>query len=252
MNKKLRLITLIALAAVVIASCSKTKETPANPTPQNQKSENVLSYIKSLGFPATAIVDNGDSYVVEEDIIFPKNMVIPNGQPKTEQFYTGSLVNATNKKNIRVKVDASMTSMNAEVTSAVDQWNAIANSSVRFSIVTTGTYDILIKDENLGNGVCGQGTFPSGGAAGNLIKINKAYIAANSFAQRQRTITHELGHNISLRHTNWSAIGEGTATPVPGVGGTDASSLMNGGQCNSGATVLSAKDKQATAALYPL
>ncbi|QNK61589.1 hypothetical protein H7F33_13605 [Pedobacter sp. PAMC26386] len=252
MTKNLRNFTFIALAVIVIASCSKTKETPANADPQTQKSDKVLSYIQSLGFPASAIVDNGDAFIVEEDILFPKNMVIPVGQPKTEQFYTGSLVNANNKKNIRVMVDASMTSMNAEVTSAVNQWNAITTSSVRFSIVTSGTYDILIKDQNLGNGVCGQGTFPSGGAAGNLININKAYIAANSFAQRQRTITHELGHNISLRHTNWSANGEGTATPVPGVGGTDASSLMNGGQCNSGATVLSTKDKQATAALYPL
>ncbi len=180
-------------------------------------------------------------------------MVVPdNSKPKTEQYYTGSIVNAANKGNIRVMVDASMTSMNAEVTSAVNQWNAVSNSSARFTIVTSGAYDILIKDENLGDGYCGQGTFPSGGAAGNLIKINKAYIAANSFAQRQRTITHELGHNISLRHTNWSANGEGAATPVPGVGGTDASSLMNGGQCNSGATVLSSKDKLATAALYPL
>ncbi|MET4139702.1 M57 family metalloprotease [Pedobacter sp. UYP1] len=251
MNKNLKNFTFIALAAIVIASCSKTKETPAAPDPQTEKSEKVLSYIQSLGFPSSAIVENGDHYVVEEDIIFPKNMVIPAGQPKTEQYYTGSLVNATNKRNIRVKVDASMTSMNAEVTSAVNQWNGIAGSTVKFSIVTSGTYDILIKDENLGNGVCGQGTFPSGGAAGNLIKINKAYIAANSFAQRQRTITHEFGHNISLRHTNWSAIGEGSATAVPGVGGTDASSLMNGGQCNSGATVLSTKDKQATVALYP-
>lgn len=251
MNKNLKNFAFIALAAIVIASCSKTKETPAAPDPQTEKSEKVLSYIQSLGFPSSAIVENGDHYVVEEDIIFPKNMVIPAGQPKTEQYYTGSLVNATNKRNIRVKVDASMTSMNAEVTSAVNQWNGIAGSTVKFSIVTSGTYDILIKDENLGNGVCGQGTFPSGGAAGNLIKINKAYIAANSFAQRQRTITHELGHNISLRHTNWSAIGEGSATAVPGVGGTDAASLMNGGQCNSGATVLSTKDKQATVALYP-
>ncbi|TBO35954.1 M57 family metalloprotease [Pedobacter kyonggii] len=253
MKTNLKQITIIAMVAVVFASCKKNQESSTT-EPQEivKNADKVLQYIKDLGFPESSIVDNGNEFIVEEDITFPKNMEIPaNGAgAKTEQYYTGSIVNSTKKLNIRIFVDASMTSMSSEINSAIAQWNAVPNSTLRFSTVTTAPYDILIKDENLGNGVCGSGQFPSGGSAGALVRINKSYIAGNSFAQRARTICHEFGHNISLRHTNWSSRGESTATNVPGVTGTDALSLMNGGQCNSGATVLSTKDKNAVAALY--
>ncbi|MGQ7853024.1 M57 family metalloprotease [Pedobacter sp. WC2501] len=252
MKKNLKQIAIVALVVMVIAACKKNQESSTTEPQETVKNtDKVLQYIKDLGFPSTSIVDNGNEYVVEEDITFPKNMEIPaNTGLKTEQYYTGSIVNATKKLNIRIFVDASMTSMSSEINSAIAQWNAVPNSTLRFSVVTTAPYDILIKNENLGNGVCGQGQFPSGGSAGALVKINKNYIAGNSFAQRARTICHEFGHCISFRHTNWAAIGESSATNVPGVTGTDASSIMNGGQCGSGATVLSQKDKDATAVLY--
>ncbi|MDQ0637209.1 hypothetical protein QF042_000774 [Pedobacter sp. W3I1] len=253
MKKNLKQIAIIAMVAVTFAACKKNQESSTTEPQETVKNaDKVLQYIKDLGFPASSIVDNGNEFIVEEDITFPKNMEIPSSGTgtKTEQYYTGSIVNATKKLNIRIFVDASMTSMSSEINSAIAQWNAVPNSTLRFSTVTTAPYDILIKDENLGNGVCGSGQFPSGGSAGALVRINKNYIAGNSFAQRARTICHEFGHNISLRHTNWSAQGESTATNVPGVTGTDALSLMNGGQCGSGATVLSTKDKNAVAALY--
>jgi len=253
MKKNLKQIAIVAMVAVVFAACKKNQESSiTEPQETVKNADKVLQHIKNLGFPESSIVDNGNEYVVEEDILFPKDMEIPvtTAGPRTEQYYTGSIVNATKKLNIRIFVDASMTSMSSEINSAIAQWNAVPNSTLRFSTVTTAPYDILIKNENLGNGVCGQGQFPSGGSAGALVKINKNYIAGNSFAQRARTICHEFGHCISFRHTNWAAIGESSATNVPGVTGTDASSLMNGGQCGSGATVLSTKDKNATAALY--
>lgn len=252
MKQNLKKIALIAALAVVIASCSKKNENLTPEIPLTKNADLVLQHIKNLGFPAGSIVDAGNEYIVEEDIIFPKNMVVPASftGANTEQYYTGSIVNSTNKLNIRVFVDPSMTSMSSEINNAIAQWNGVSGSTLRLNIVTAAPYDILIKNENLGNGVCGQGQFPSSGQAGALIKINKAYIAGNSFAQRARTICHEFGHCISFRHTNWAAQGESTATNVPGVPGTDASSLMNGGQCGSGATVLSQKDKDATASLY--
>lgn len=249
MNRKI-LFPLVILIAIGFAACKKTASTDSSTT-QGDNADKVYAYILELGFPASEIVDKPDMYIVEEDIAFPKNMTVPTEKVKTEQYYTGSLVNSTNVTNIRLYVDASMTSMSAEIDSAIAKWNSVPNCSIHWTRVT-GTYDVQIVNSNLGNGVCGQGTFPSGGNAGGTIWINKSYIAGNSFAQRSRTICHEMGHNVSFRHTNWSSRGESTATAVPGVGGTDASSIMNGGQCGSGATVLSTKDKQAAAVLYPL
>ncbi|MCW3466679.1 zinc-dependent metalloprotease [Chitinophaga nivalis] len=254
MKKSLSIIAGVALAAFMMAACNKSNDNPAAPATQQSNGDKVYAYITNLGFAPSNIQDNGTEYIVEGDIIFPKNMQVPadNGKVKTEQFYTGVLVSQTNSRKIRLKVHSTMTSMSAEIDAAIAQWNAVPNCSIHWELATGTSYDVLIQDANLGAGVCGQGQFPAGGLAGALIKINKAQIAGNSFAQRQRTITHEMGHNVSFRHTNWSAIGESSATPVPGVGGTDASSIMNGGQCGSGATVLSAKDKQAAAVLYPL
>lgn len=249
MKKSLKTLTLVALTLFTIAACSKSKNEPVADDVQPQDA--VLAYIKTLGATDAMIEDKGDKYVVDGDIVFPKNMKVPamNGDPSTEQYYSGSLINAASSRDIRLLVDASMTSapsMLPEINSAIAQWNAVPGSRIRWRIVSGSPYDVRIVNSNLGAGVCGQGTFPSGGLAGNMIWINKSYIAGNSFAQRARTICHEMGHNISLWHTNQSG-----GVAVPGVGGSDASSLMNGGQCGSGATVLSAKDKQATAVLYP-
>lgn len=251
---KIKVYALSALVALAFAACNKSNETPAPEQLQQPGADKVLAYIRQLGFPDAVIKDNGNEFIVEEDIIFPKNMQVPvsNGKVSTEQYYTGSLISDSNVKNIRLSIDSSLSDMRAEIDTAVKQWNDVPNSSIHWVIATDADYDVIIKNVNLGNGTCGQAEFPSNGAAGTTIKINKKYIAKNTFAQRQRTITHEMGHIVSIRHTNWKSRGESTATPVPGVDSTDALSLMNGGQCNSGATVLSEKDKKAAAALYPL
>jgi len=255
---------LLMIAAISIYSLGCKKNGESVTQPETNKKDAVFNYIKSLGFPASSIKDIGNDYIVEEDILFSKDMQIPSSTgPKTEQYYTGNLVSTTNRTNIRILVDASMSSMTSEINSAVNQWNNVPNANIHFNIVSGGGYDILITDENLGNGYCGVARFPINGNAGGLIKINKTYISGNSFDQRQRTITHEIGHCVGFRHTNWQASGEpqngtddigtpASAIDVPNVGGTDPGSLMNGGQCGSGAAYLSNMDKQAIASLYPV
>ncbi|MBO9204685.1 MULTISPECIES: M57 family metalloprotease [Niastella] len=245
--KRNRLFPVALFIAINFIACKKSSTVEVTP---DDNAARVRAYILNLGFPASEIEDKPGEFIVEGDISFPKNMEVPD--KSAEQYYTGSLVSSTKVTNIRLKVDATMTSMQSEINSAIDQWNNISGSRIHWTVVTGTSYDVLIINSNLGSGVCGSGTFPSGGNAGGTIRINKNYIAGNSFAQRARTICHEMGHNVSYRHTNWAAIGESSATAVPGVGGTDASSIMNGGQCGSGATVLSTKDKQAAVALYPL
>ncbi|WP_412466505.1 M57 family metalloprotease [Pedobacter sp. KLB.chiD] len=255
---------LLMIAAISIYSLGCKKNGESITQPEVNKKDAVFTYIKSLGFPESSIKDLGKEYLVEEDITFSKDMEIPTATgPKTEQYYTGNLVSSTNRTNIRIYVDASMASLSAEVNSAVNQWNNVPGANIHFNLVTSGSYDILIRDENLGYGYCGVARFPVNGNAGGLIRINKAYIAGNSFDQRQRTIAHEIGHCVGFRHTNWASSGEpqngtddigtpASAIDVPNVGGTDPLSIMNGGQCGSGAAYFSDKDKQAIASLYPV
>lgn len=263
MKKEYLKVSIIAgMVCMLSYSCKKGED--KHQEVANPKAEAVLAYIKSMGFPASSIKDIGEEYLVEGDISFPKNMALPApNDPKTEQYYTGYLVSPANRTNIRVYVDPSMSSMLNEVNSAINQWNTVPNTNIHFNIVTGGSYDILVQDANLGAGGCGSARFPKDGLPGGLIRINKSYISGNSFEQRQRTIAHEFGHAIGFRHTNWAGNGEpqngtddiGTpagAIDVPGAGGTDPGSLMNGGQCGSGASVLSDKDKLATAVLYPV
>lgn len=214
----------------------------------------LIEYIKSLGFKDQDIQSVGNNIIVEGDIVFPKNMNIPeSGSAKINQYYGGNahLVDYPYRDNVRVKIDPSMVSgvnMTPEINAAIAQWNGIANSRIRFNLVASGSYDILIKDASLGTGTCGQALLPSGGLPGYLVEIHKSYIASNSFDQRQRTIAHELGHCIGFDHTNNPLL---TSLNVPNAGGTDSFSLMNGNQCGIGATVLSDKDKYATFNLYP-
>lgn len=242
-------LSIIALA--MLFSCMDQEEAlPTNPT-DSQTIDPVYEYMIKLGFHSRDIVEYPDYYVAEGDIMFLKDMVVPEENAKQNQYWTGTRV-AFNSRHIRIRVDPSMSSMISEINAAIAEWNAVIDegSGIRFTIVQ-GAYDILMKNVNLDGATCGMAGFPNSGAPGWYVYIDKSYISGNSFNQRKRTITHELGHTIGFRHTNWSSRGESSAVSVPGVGGTDSNSLMNGGQCNSGSTILSPKDRNATVALYP-
>ncbi|ASZ10656.1 zinc-dependent metalloprotease [Chitinophaga pendula] len=256
MKKLLKPIAWAIGLGMIMAACNKNADTPAsNSNLQPDNAKQVLAYIHSLGFKSAVIREEGNAFIVEDDMVFPKNMKVPdNSKPRTEQYYTGDLVDDTRVSNIRLKVDASLSSMSAEIDTAIARWNRIDGCNIHWVKVSSSasSWDVYMTNKALaappGRVTCGRGTFPSGGEAGDSIWINKSAIANNSFEQRQRTITHEMGHNVSFTHTN---AGTNDGDPVPGVGGTDSKSLMNGGQCNSGATVFSDKDKKAAKALYP-
>ncbi|RYY37788.1 MAG: hypothetical protein EOP46_01300 [Sphingobacteriaceae bacterium] len=153
----------------------------------------------------------------------------------------------------------SMQSFLNEINGAVSLWNNVPNTRLKFSITTdvNAPRHIIMISAFLAN--CGDAYFPVNGLPGSMIRINTMQFAGRTFEQKRRTIAHEMGHTIGLMHTEMSAGiitadengSPAVSTPIPGTPATDNTSIMNGGQCNSGATVLSAYDIQAFQYLYP-
>jgi len=261
--KKSKLLTLAALATVMttISSCKKDEHLNASTSSESE----TVDYIKSLGYSDSQIQDIGSEYLVDGDILFPKNLELPKhgkSAGKTSQYGTGYYITGN---LILIKIDPSMNGYISEIQSAIQQWNNIANSRLTFQIYDEvhGTPNVTITNANLGNGVCGAAYFPYNGNPGSLVRINTQVIQNNSFEQRQRTIAHEIGHAIGMRHTNWfnnyetqtgydEAGHPASAVNIPGTPtGEDSNSLMNGGQCGSGATILSLYDKAFVEYVYP-
>lgn len=241
----LKTFVVTATVAVTVIACSKSKE--QNSPADQQQSAKVFAYIKSLGFKEADIIDTGDQYIAEGDICFSKNMEIP-ASPITEQHMLTNLVNATNKLDIKVYPDPSMSvapSLIPELNAAITEWNSVPGSDLRFRVVNSLPFDILITVGNYGIGVCELGSLPAGGAAGNVIRLNRTYTSTLSTAQRKRNILHELGHSIGFGHT-----GLGPGVLVPGTPPLDSLSVMNRVPCGTGTTTLSVYDKIALAWAY--
>lgn len=222
-------------------------------------SDPVLNYIIGLGFLESEIVDAGNEYVVEGDIVFPKEMIAKslNQSGRTSQSYSNTLVELVRQANIRVMLDPTMSSFSAEASSAISHWNN-AGSNIHFNIVSSAPYDILIvRNDNLGNQICADAGYPINGAPYHRIRVNVAKIGSWSYTDRTMNLVHELGHCIGLWHTDFTGTSRDdlgntwSSVPVPGVGTTDDPfSIMNYQICDDYKSQLSIKDKAAIQVLY--
>ncbi|HVI48081.1 MAG TPA: M57 family metalloprotease [Chitinophaga sp.] len=248
MKQLLPILSSIIFAVLIITACKKS-DNDIQSTPGHSRL--VLDYIRQLGFSIDNIRETKDEYIVEDDIVFSKNMQLP-ATPLTEQSFTSNRVSLINGRHITLRIDASAAVLANEIYAAIQQWNTVPNSSLFLTpVVSTSSYDILIKNTVTTGNTCGSATFPSfNGKPGNSIVIDVLYLRTLPVAQRQASIAHQIGHTIGFKHTDGP--GDPFIGPIsPGILGPDSLSIMNSWQCGSAITVLSAKDKRATAYLFP-
>ncbi|MDB5014372.1 MAG: hypothetical protein JWQ25_2574, partial [Daejeonella sp.] len=135
-NFKYQFLGLCVLAFVLTFNSCK-KDEKANEIAESSNSTAVLNYIKSLGYTDLQIKNMGDEYLVDGDISFPKDMVIPKNisnpkDIKTKQWGTGSYVTSTDI--VYVTIDPSMSAYTSQITAAFAQWNSVCSSRIHFAI----------------------------------------------------------------------------------------------------------------------
>lgn len=210
---------------------------------------------------------------MDGDIRFDKkgdyspNTASPTG--RTSQAHNDVFIVYNKQQVITVRVDSSIPTTGVDnwrdqVINACIDWNR-ANSRVRLSYTTLSSANITVKSDNgsLSNTTIAQGSFPSGGNAGSTIFINLDFFnnMTVSNGTKEYNMVHEIGHNLGLRHTNWSSVDFDqfgnviTAWGIPGTptagANPDPASVMNGGTALFTWNDFSDNDINAIRLMYP-
>ena len=173
-------------------------------------SQAVLDRIYELGFSNKNVAVHEDGYLVEGDIIITNDALNSTPERKllrianVEQYHTFNLVNAL-PRTVNVSIASQLpSSYVTALDEAIRRYNA-ENLQLTFQRVSSGA-DISIVRGN-GSYLASAGFPTSSGAPYSQVKINSRAIGngtSTTFINYVATIlTHEIGHCIGFRHTDW-------------------------------------------------
>jgi hypothetical protein len=197
------ILLLLTLFSSCIFSCKKS----FNDTTISQSLKDKIS---SHCFSAEGAQKTSDGFIVEGDIFLPDSFFDENPSVqnlligRNQQFQTNNVVTGL-PRTITINLSSQLpSSYGAALTEAISRYNN-EHLSLRFE-KTTATADINIV-KGVGNYLAISG-FPSAdGNPYNIIKLNSMFIGnsnTNNFTNYVATIiTHEIGHCIGFRHTDY-------------------------------------------------
>jgi hypothetical protein len=255
--------TLVAGACAVLAACQDAEiVTPeVQPAPLTAP---LVQQVADLGFRTDMIVDEGDHFRVEGDIIIAKSALAgprvapPVGGP-VFQWHTNQLV-AQSKMAQGLRVNLTGISSNsgwlAAARDAITQWNWTGGTKIR--LVEGSPADITFNFASLPSGTLAQASFPTNGVPGGTIHVSTSYNSLSS-SRKVWVLVHEIGHTIGYRHSNWDDLNEENyaehytygANQIPGTPYNDANSVMTGGVGSRTWNGFSSYDQVGNRYLYP-
>ena len=127
--KRAFLPSLCFIMLLSLAACKKDQLEEYQTKHSTFQDQTLLQEIKKLGFHDRTIVDVGYAYIVEGDIVFPKDSTNAKSGRK-QQWEFGTRVSYSKQANITVRIDGSITNAPGwtdAVHLAITRLNAITN-----------------------------------------------------------------------------------------------------------------------------
>lgn len=248
----------ILATGALLTSCEKEEtKTPEEAKMEDTSQETKISkedikQIAQLHFntqDAKAIdllLPNGDtkkSFLIEGDILVDEDQLetMSSANITDKQYRTFNLVSSPRNVNVIGFTGGSgqglTTKQRTALQRAINNYNSL-NIGLNFTLTfgtNYGPYDIVVYQNPNGQagGVAG---FPSGGDPYKYVQIFSG-MENYSTSTNEHVITHEIGHSVGLRHTDWfsrqscgqsgEAAGSDGAVYIPGTPeGYDSNSLM--------------------------
>lgn len=186
------------------------------PIPEDAEDYHLLERIEEMGLCASTAVDMGDEYLVEGDIVVPKEQLLHKQRRHT------NLLSCRNVNPITVRFDSNVPNAWRTATlSAINVWNGVSSASIRLVFTTAATADIRVTSANLAGNVVADALLPFLSSPGSRIRVNSDFdnLAAST---KLTAMVHELGHTIGFHHTNKT-----NGVHIPGTPTSDPGSVMH-------------------------
>ena len=218
--KKIKLLSLLVVLSI-ITSCQKDEvaesNTITNETADFDVSKEVIDKVADLHFNSKLVEKNKmllpdgnymDNYLIEDDIVMSEEQLfsMSSASITNKQYRTYNLVSSPRTINVIGFTGGSQALTSKQRTAlqyALGNYNAL-NNGISFTLTfgtNYGPYDIVVYQNPNGQagGVAG---FPSGG---NPYKYVQIFSGMENYSTNtnEHVITHEIGHAIGMRHTDW-------------------------------------------------